>query len=235
MSLGLIVHIVLFWSVFWTKEPQQRLKRPTRQLTEIHYFDTEATERSEVLFQEMTLFDPRPLLLPTEWNAANVWRLGEVVQEEQDLFPSFGPMFELEDGDYLEDFGNVAAYYERLTMAQADFDYELFAALGRESRPIAAAPEAGLELVVMDPSTGFETASTTIYNNVTESLSEQWPDWQPTSLLATVKDSFLVGGLAVVRSSGYVEADQLIQMLASGIIPTLGRLNDGVYLVEMAP
>lgn len=234
ISAAALFHVALFWSVVLTRETKQVLRRNARQFTEIQYFDARTTERSELLNQQMTLFDPRPLLLPTEWNVSNVSRLSDFTQEEVALFPDFAPMFELEGGDYLDDFGNAPASFEQLAAAQVEFDFPLFVGIGRKGHPLPAAQAKSLEARLLDPRTGVTLRSAAIYKGV-ESLGRNWPDWQPAVVLATVRDSFLSGGVSVVRSAGYNDADQVLRGLTRDFVHGLGALEDGVYFVEFIP
>ncbi len=234
VAVAVVFHVALFWSVVLTRETKQVLRRNARQFTEIQYFDSRTTERSELLSQQMSLFDPRPLLLPTEWNASNVSRLSDFTQEEAALFPDFAPMFELEGGEYLDDFGSSPASFEQLAAAQVEFDFPLFDGIGRVERPLPTAQAKAIEARLLDPQTGAVLRSAAIYKGV-DSLARDWPDWQPAVLLATVREGFLGGGLSVVRSSGYSEADQALRRLAGEFVRSSGALRDGVYFVEIIP
>lgn len=230
-----LVHISLYWGVALTRESGQKLRRQERQFTEIEYFDSKSVERSLAIAQEMSLFDPRPLLLPTRWNAANAASLLGVWQEEAEIFPEFTPMFELEDGNYIDDFGNVPARYEQLSTAQFDFGYLPFNGLGRREDVVDYEEDAGVSLVVLDPANGRELKRIYIYNDAVKSLEGRWPDRRPATLLATVEGSFQVGGLSVIASSGFDEADREMSSIAYANFPKLGLLEDGVYLLEMVP
>lgn len=230
-----MVHVSLYWGVALTRDSGQKLRRQERQHAEIQYLDSSSTERSEVLAQRMSLFDPRPLLLPTEWNSANAVSMLGFWQEEAEIFPEFAPMFELEDGNYIDDFGNVPANYEQLSMAQVDFGFMPFRELGRVEATKQYEEEQGLSVAVLDPSTGRELRRIYIYNDAVKALDAQWPDRRPATLLATVEESFQVGGLSVVESSGFDEADREMGVIAYSNFPKLGLLEDGVYLLEMVP
>lgn len=230
-----LVHVSLYWGVALTRESGQKLRRQDRQFTEIQYFDSRSAERSEALAQQMFLFDPRPLLLPTRWNAANAASLSEYWQTEAEIFPDFAPMFELEDGNYIDDFGNVPANYEQLSTAQVDFGYLPFKELGRESESVDYEQGQGISLVVLDPADGRELKRIYIYNDAVQALEVAWPDRRPATLLATVEGSFQVGGLSVIASSGFDEADREMSSIVYAHFPKLGLLEDGVYLLEMVP
>ncbi len=233
-AAAVLFHLALFWAVLWTREPSQRLRRSSRQFTEIQYFDSKAMERSDLLNQQMTLFDPRPLLLPTEWNASNLRQSSDFTREESDLFADFAPMFEIEDGDYLDDFGNAPAIYEGLATVQVNFDYPLFDKIAsKERRGLDPQPPV-VEATLHDPGTGELLRRATIYN-IAEALARRWPDWQPATFIVNVRNSFLEGGVSVSRSSGYAEADQLLQGAVDEVIAGGERLADGVYFIEMVP
>ncbi|MDQ8187254.1 hypothetical protein [Pelagicoccus sp. SDUM812002] len=230
-----MVHVILYWGVALTRDSGQKLRRQERQFTEIRYLDSRSSDHSEVLAQQMSLFDPRPLLLPTEWNSANAVSLLGFWQEEAEIFPEFTPMFELEDGNYIDDFGNVPANYEQLSMAQVDFGFLPFRELGRSTLSVSYEEAQGVSLVAFDPSSGSEVSRINIYNDALDDLGSQWPDRRPLTLLATVEGSFQVGGLSVVESSGFDEADREMSAIAYANFPKLGLLEDGVYLLEMVP
>lgn len=214
---------------------EQKLKRQSRQYTEIQYFDQKATERSEVLRQEMMLFDPRPLLLPTRWNAANATALTDFLQDEGEIFPDFLPMFEVEDGNYIDDFGNSVASYDNLGAAQVDFSGNLFERIAGEPEQTFEPLPVGSQVTLRDPRSGGEVASVSIYSEGIERLNQDWPEWRPATFLATIEESFVIGGLSVVKSSGFDEVDQAMRGILRSYFPDLKQLEDGVYLVEIIP
>lgn len=232
---AVLVHVSLYWGVALTRSSDQALKRQGRQFTEINYLDSAAAERWAVLSQQMSLFDPRPLLLPTDWNVANVAGLLENRQEEAAIFPEFAPMFELEDGNYVDDFGNVLADYDRLASAQIEFGFPPFRELGRRVSETEFVGEPGMAVVLRRPASGEELSRFIIYNEAVSALDAAWPDRGPVSLLATVRDSFQVGGLAVLESSGFDGADLEIGRIAYESFSRLGVLRDGVYVLEIVP
>lgn len=232
-AVGILFHLVLFWGVALTRESKQVLTRSTRQFTKIQYFDRDTRERSEILSQQMTMFDPRPLLLPTEWNAASASQLRNFIEEE--IFSDFEPLYELGDGNYLDDFGNVPAEYGQLSVAQADFDFSIFNQVGRQEKQINYEQELGFSFILKNPRSGEEIKNATIYNSDIEEVNGDWPDWEPVVFLATVEDSFQVGGLAVLKSSGYDEADRFLSEQTRLVFREMVRLEDGVYLVEIIP
>lgn len=235
ISAAIMFHIALYWGVSLTSDSEQKLRRQYRQLTQIQYFDAQTAERSEVLAQQMTLFDPRPLLLPTSWNVSNASSITDFLQEEEQIFSDFDPMFELEDGNYLDDFGNAAANYDELSAAQADFDFTLFKQLGRTTKASDFEQEKGILVSMISPDSGRAVSSASIYNEEVDLMAREWPEWRPATLLASVEDSFAVGGFSVLESSGFDEVDQRLRGIAHAVFPRLGQLEDGVYLLEFTP
>lgn len=235
IAFAVVFHLGLYWSVALTRDSKQVLRRQTRQFTEIQYIDSETAVKSDALNQQMLLFDPRPLLLPTEWNAANAQGLSDYWQEEGEIFPEFSPMFELEDGNYIDDFGNVPANYDQLTLAQGEFGFPPFRELGRKEANGDFVQEDGLALTVRDLSEGEVLRAFSIYSDATRNVLSDWPEIRPSTFLATVKDGFPVAGLSVVDSSGFDEADRLLNEIVSNGFYGVGGLRDGVYLLEIAP
>lgn len=235
VAFAVLTHVALYWGVALTRSSDQKIKRQDRQFTEIQYFDAETAERSVALSQQMLLFDPRPLLLPTEWNGANVVSLLGTWQEEAEIFAEFAPMFELEDGNYIDDFGNVPASYDRLTTAQVEFGFSPFRELGREEAGVRFSEELGMAVVLREPGGAGVTSQHYIDGDAVENLAKSWPDRAPMVLMATVENSFNVGGLAVLESSGFADADKAISRIVYEEFPRLGVLKDGVYLLEIVP
>lgn len=232
---AVLAHVFLYWGVALTRNSDQNLKRQARQFTEIQYFDEKTAESSVALLQQMALFDPRPLLLPTPLSSANSEDLIRNWKEEAEIFPPIEPMFELEDGNYVDDFGNVPANYGRLSTAQVEFGFPPFRELGRLESESEYAEERGMAVALRDPATGVELSSIYIYNDAVARLGQAWPDRRPLTVMATVRDSFQVGGLAVLESSGFIEADRGICRLVYAEFSRFGVLNDGVYLLEIVP
>ena len=230
-----LAHVSLYWGVALTKSSEQNLKRQERQFTEIQYFDEKTTGSLVALRQQMSLFDPRPLLLPTRLSSANSKDLAIDWKEEAAIFPPIEPMFELEDGNYVDDFGNVPANYDRLSTAQFEFGFPPFRELGRTQHAVEFTDELGLDVGLRDPASGEELSRITIYSDAVANLDETWPDRRPLTLMATVRDTFQVGGLAVLESSGFIEADREISRIVDENFTRLGVLNDGVYLLGIVP
>lgn len=235
IAFAVVFHLGLYWSVALTRDSNQTLRRQTRQFTEIQYIDSETAERSDALNQEILLFDPRPLLLPTEWNTANAQGLNDYWQEEGDIFPPFAPMFELEDGNYIDDFGNVPANYDELTLAQSEFGFPPFRELGRQEFEGTFTQEQGFSMTVRDLADGREVQAYVIYNDASVEVLREWPGLGPATFLATVKDGFPAAGLSVVNSSGFDEADRRLNGIVSGGFSEVDGLVDGVYLLEISP
>ena len=102
LSLAGIFHLGLLWGVVlvWDSDPDrtERISKP--QTVEVSYVNSNQLTRS------FELFDPRPLLIPTEWNYATTQYLRDVLQEEKQIFADYDPMYRSEAGDFVSTFGD---------------------------------------------------------------------------------------------------------------------------------
>ena len=231
ISLGLAIHVGLYWGVAWTRGPRQSLLRSPRQSTEIHYVDASSSQSSPVL----TMFDPRPLVLPTRWNSANTQRLDEILVE-LDVFDRFAPQVQVQGGDFVSVYGSGLAPTFDLASVQTDFSTGIFAAAG-EAEPgfNRVADDAGVEFWIRNPLTGADLLRKKYQGERLESLRSLAFDWRPAVLLAIVEKGFLVGGLAVLESSGNEAVDRVLIEIARDAFFGKSYFADGIYRLEIAP
>lgn len=235
IAAALFAHAALYWCVAFARGPDQALRRSTRQITEIQYIDARVADRSEAFEQQLALFDPRPLLLPTEWNAANAQRLGDFLEEEETIFPDFDPVLKAESEAFFRAYGSQAAAAPLEETLQS-FARDPLDGVGRASLGIESSPQDGVELLARDPQTGRvvarRIASFPMDGGNGASGS---PAWEPAALLGTLRDGFLSTGLSVVRSSGFDEIDARLRDLVRRELSGARGLPDGAYIIEINP
>ena len=231
LSLAGIFHLGILWGIVivWDNEDDsiERISKP--QTVEVSYVN------SDQLMRSFELFDPRPLLIPTEWNFATTERLEEVLQEEKQIFADYDPMYRSEAGDFVSTFGDRWEGIDSYQDLQSRFGEELFRGLSsvREKKPEALGQS--IEVSVFRPATGERVFRKVYYINAAEDLANAWPDWRPARFLASVEKSFLVTRMNVLESSGYQEVDEKLERLLASQLIGKGLFEDGPYLVEVGP
>ena len=225
-----IAHLAVFWAVGLVAL-ERADKTPTEaQTTIIEYLDAASVD------QQMTLFDPRPLLVPTRWNVANAENVGEIVQEERDIFDDYSPAFQSALGDFIGRYGNpLGQSVSAIGAGRLPWSDVSFQGMCVEEGALAQAQSDELEMLIVNPATGEVVLGESMSVQEAASLADSWPDWRPVTFLATVDQSFLVGGMSVLNSSGYEEVDERLKQLAADRMIPRGRLPDGPYLIEVGP
>ena len=203
------------------------ISRP--QVTEVTYVDSHSVR------QQITLFDPRPLLLPTQWNVASAQNLRDFLTEENRIFAEYEPMYRAEAGDFITTFGNRWTGFESVEEAQLTFAADDFRNLGRKVEGAIAPLDSLLEVKVLDPASGETLFFRSYTNSAARELAEGWPDWRPARFLASVESSFLSTRMNVLESSGFEEVDRRLEVLLASQLIGKGMLKDGPYIVEVGP
>lgn len=230
LSGAIIAHLAVFWAVALVTPRKPAGTGPTKpQTMSVEYLDASSVR------QQLTLFDPRPLLIPTRWNVAGTQAISEIVQEERDIFEDYQPVFQSASGDFIATYGNRLGSSDDYALTELPWSEPGFKGMGTRHTPPPAAQPDELEMAVIDPGTGNVVSRRTIALPEATALADSWPDWRPVTYLATVEQSFLLGGMPVLSSSGYEEVDLRLEELVARRMMPLGGLPDGPYLVEVGP
>lgn len=235
MALGCagIVHVGLFWTVGLVYPFSRERQVVKSDRLEISYLDTRGRKESALVMQRLSIFDPRPLLLPTDWNSASAQRVGDFVQEETPLFSDYDPVFQSDEGDFIERFGNRWESNSEIAESQMTFSFNWLEPMGRKSQPSYRGGDRELSLVLRNIATGEIVDSSSLYNTDAQAIIKNWPDWEPATFMLTISDSFVLPGIAVLVSSGYPEVDSLLQDLVTSSTVKRWVLPDGPYLLEV--
>lgn len=224
VSVAIIVHLAAYWSLALRPSDSRPAMGEPERSASFHFGEAES----------FPLFDPRPILLPTEWNAANAERLKELVDEERPIFPALPPAFQSGEGSFIAQFGNRPPEERSVRELAFSFPSDSFKGIGMAREPPKSSGEA-LHIRAVDPRDGTEVYEMSLEVPEAATLAERWPDWQPASFIFHVADTFILNRGGVVSSSGYPEADQLlIGLIRRGLAPVDG-LPNGPFLVEIGP
>lgn len=234
LGLAGIAHVSLFWAVVFFKAPERQSSSNPDHHTTFEYVKAGSGLDSPLMAEQVELFDPRPLLLPTKWNAGSGDPFGDLIDEERRIFGDFDPQFRSGAGNFGDAYGNEWKETESVLTAQAEFQVGVLSNFSRKAEERLPAGLDGFEARVVDLKTGNELYRDRIYNNeARRSLSESLPEWRPAQFVMSVADSFVLQEMTVASSSGSSEADALLRTVVLSGILGRGVLNDGSYLVKI--
>ncbi len=233
VGVGSIVHIGLFWLVGVLSEPADRSRERHEKGASLQFIGADTVELSPVMQQQIELFDPKPLLLPTEWNAVvtRLNRLEAYVDDDADLFVDYEPVFRSEDGNFVGSFGNSWRPAGSPKENQLAFPFAVTERFGRASISRSQEEIDGISLEVVRVGTGEFVYSRSHYNNAAQEIMEFEELWEPASFLVQIVDSFQVSVPSTARSSGFPEIDQKLGVLIMRDLLPKGLLANGSYLV----
>lgn len=233
-GLAGIFHIALFWAVVFFDPPKRKSLSQADHHTAFEYVKAGSAINSPLVAEQIELFDPRPLLLPTKWNAGSADTIRDFIEDEREIFEDFEPRFRSGEGNFAESYGNRWKESASILSVQEEFEVSALETFGRKAEELPSFAREGFEARVIDLSSGEELFLDRVYNSeARRSLINDWPEWRPAQFLVSVKDSFVAQEVAVVSSSGSSEADELLRGVALSGILRRGRLEDGSYLVKI--
>lgn len=183
--------------------------------------------------EQMALFDPRPMLLPTEWNAANAGDLEDLVDEELPIFEDYEYRFAREEGGFVTTYGNPWGGDFELRDVQLAFDFPQLDQIGSGSEKRGMARDSVVTVRLLDPGSGRLLHEETLLRENVEEFREKWPGWAPVTYFITVVDSFFMHGATVLDSSGHQDLDIALQQLAKNGLENRGIWKDGSYILEV--
>lgn len=234
ISIGGIVHIGVFWMVAvvsnsdeveWTKRPEGAT---------LQYIGSDTEELSQVMKEQIMLFDPKPLMKPTQWNGANFDPLKDYSNAESTPFSDYAPLFSSDSGDFVEPFGNSWSRAGSPRENHLAFPYVATRHFGRENLKRSSSEPAGLELEVVAVGSGRTVFSKDVSINVSRSVLELEEAWESVEFLLQVVDSFQVGTPSTVQSSRFPEIDRKLSELMTKELLPKGLLINGSYLVRIS-
>lgn len=232
---AIAAHSVLFWAGSLNPSPRSAAVLPSASLAEIAYIGDPQEGQPKSLAQQIELFDPRPLLLPTQWNFASAPKAG-TMDAQPPLFDDFGPAFQLESGDFVAGFGNRWQRKPEFVETALGLKRNPFSVLGHRPANVAARDRPpSILLEVIDPANGRRIYSRRLSGPAARELIEMGQDWTPALLLASARHSFVAKRLSVAVSSGREEVDRRLLALAESIELSRIALSDGSYFLRFGP
>ncbi|MGK0237730.1 MAG: hypothetical protein ACI92G_001190 [Candidatus Pelagisphaera sp.] len=234
VSLGGIVHIGVFWmvAVVSNSDEAERKKRPEGAM--LQYIGSDPKELSQVMKEQIMLFDPKPLMKPTQWNGANFERIEGYSKTDSTPFLDYAPQFSSDSGIFFEQFGNSWSPAGSPRENQLAFPSVTTRQFGREDLKRSSSGSVGFELEVVEVGSGRKVFSKDVSLNVARSVLEVEEAWESVEFLLQVVDSFQVGAPSTFQSSKFPEIDRMLSELTTKELLPKGLLINGSYLVRIS-
>ncbi len=235
IATGGIVHIGIFWAIVFLDSQPETLTPQREDKANIVYVGPDTDDLSPIMRQQIELFDPKPLMQPTEWNTSNFDRVeAYYVEEDLQIFVDYEPIYESEDGDFVTTFGNAWTPADAPAQTALSFPVDATRGVGRVSLKLSSDFEEGVALEVIRMGSGETVFQNTYYNNAALEILGIPGDWGIASFTVLVVDSFLAGLPSIEESSGNPETDRRISELTVRKLLPKGLLDSGAYRVRIA-
>lgn len=234
VSIAGIVHIGIYWMVGWLSDSNEGVRMRYAKGANLQFIGSDAEELSSVMREQIMLFDPKPLMMPTRWNGANYEPIDIYATMDSELFPDYAPMFASEGGDFVGPFGNSWNRAGSPRANQLAFPFVVTRQFGRKAFNRARSDREGIGLEVVELSSGRFVFSRDILNNAARSVLEEEEAWESVEFLVQVVDSFHVGAPSTVQSSRFPEIDRMLSELMTKELLPKGLLVNGSYLIRVS-
>lgn len=234
VSIGAIAHIGVFWMVAVVSESGEADRKARPEGATLQYIGSDTEDLSQVMKEQIMLFDPKPLMKPTQWNGASFERIEDYSNVDSTPFPDYAPLFASDSGNFVERFGNSSSRAGTPHENQLAFPYVTTWQFGRESLKRSRSESAGLGLEVVEVGSGRAVLSKDVSVDVARSVLEVEEAWESVEFLVQVVDSFQVGAPSTVRSTRFPEIDRMLSELMTKELLPKGLLLNGSYLVRIS-
>jgi len=235
VAVGGIVHIGIFWGlVFFDNSIEDTQSARNEEGARLAYIGSDKGDLSPIMKQQLELFDPKPLMQPTDWNTANFDRPDAYLEADLEIFVDYQPIYGSEDGAFASAFGNQWTATESPKAALLDFPFDTTSHFGRVALNVPQLEDKGVELEIVEMNDGTVVFEDVFYNNAAREILEIPGSWGIASFIIQVVDSFQVGLPLIDQSVGNLNADgRLSEIVVADLLPK-GLLNNGSFRVRIS-
>lgn len=238
ISIGAIVHVAIYWALILVEKPSSSGSAARAEGAAFRYLGKEQVELSPVMQQQLELFDPKPLVQPTQWNLANFDgrfdRIEAFVGDDMDLFIDYVPNYGNEKGDFISAFGNSWRPAESPEEVFLDFSMDRSKGFGRRALDGEFVEDDSFELKITRLSDGVNVLEQDYSGELALDVRQLPGEWGSASFLVLIVDSFQVGSPITERGSGSSEADRRLRLLVETALIPKGALPDGFYALQIS-
>jgi hypothetical protein len=229
---GLALFAVIFVVWLFSRPPvPPAAVTPTRPASAVGLTRLDDATTDAMVREQADLFDPRPLFLPTRWNAQPRNLPAEVAREPGASFADFAPKWTFDESMLALSFPTVVA-----TPSQP---VEAFA-VSTPVRPLLGLGRVDLAMTALTARGGFVEvqAAGTGERVLGQGLVEALPpavDWAPLEFLVAVNAAGLVGPPQLMRTSGSDAVDAYFRTFLVEKFRLGARLRAGFFRVCIGP
>jgi hypothetical protein len=228
IAIALAVHAGAFlaWRV-----PETRMQ-PTPASPPRVSFSTVSPESS--LSDQLDLFDPAPLFLPTEWNYATAVKALKSDRSPGEMFDLYAPEWTAKPDQSPEELVMLPTGVEDAVSALRRFEWQYFTAFGRLDRPLVRLPQRLALMEVRSIATGRNILTREIPVSASSS-AQGWGLWTPLEFLVSVQPSGMLGPPDLAHGSGFEEIDAFFRGYIQHETQLDLRVPAGYYRVTIGP
>ena len=225
---------VLFRPLGRVRETAQPAPPPRVAVTRLEPYGTGfETAGNRLLQEQATIFDPKPLFLPTPWNAGQRPLPATVLRQRGQVFSDIEARPVFGEGELALPLASAQVLPGRQADLLRGAPRDPLLAFGREDLPQNPLPSRQGLVEVRRLDTGNVVLVQTIEDGV--ALPASRLDWQPAEFLVTVTAAGLLGRPVDTASSDIEEVDAFFRDYLVKTLHLGERLAPGMYRVVVGP
>lgn len=187
------------------------------------------------LLQQVELYDPKPLFLPTPINSSDPELPADLRREPGAAFRAFPAQYAIDEYDmkkvaFPESIAVPENPVQALSTGKAPNPFYVF---GRIDYPYKPLPARLAFMEVQQAKSGRTVLATPL--SVEQTAPLPVVDWQPMEMIIAVEATGLVGEPTVTSGSGFEAVDNYFRMYVAKQIRLGARLAPGFYALRIGP
>jgi len=187
------------------------------------------------LLQQVELYDPKPLFLPTPINSSDPALPASMRREPGAVFRAFPAQYAFDEYDmkkvaFPEPIGVPENPVQALSSGKAP---NPFYAIGRINYPYKPLPARQAFMEVQQTKNGRTVLAMPVFADRADALPAV--DWQPMEMIVSIESSGMVGEPTVTSGSGFEAVDNYFRMYVAKQFRLGARLAPGFYALRIGP
>lgn len=210
-------------------------KTPSQPTSSVAIARADSKGGNAALLQQVELYDPKPLFLPTLINSSDPALPASLRREPGAAFRDFPAQYAFDEYDMKKvAFPEPIAVPENPVQAlSAGTAPNPFYAFGRINYPYKPLPAREAFLEVQQAKSGRTVLAMPLAADQADSLPAV--DWQPMEMIISIEASGMVGEPTVTSGSGFEAVDNYFRMYVAKQFRLGARLAPGFYALRIGP
>jgi hypothetical protein len=187
---------------------------------------------SAALLQQVALYDPMPLFLPTAINSSDPGLPAQLRREPGNVFKTISPQLTFREYEMnIELPAPVAVPKDPLEALSTGETINPFFTFGRINYPYTPLPKRLAFIEVVQAKSGRTVLATPLNAGADNVLPAV--DWQPLEMMVAVETTGLIGAPMVTNGSGSEEVDDYFRAFVAKQFRLGARLPPGFYILRI--